>query len=149
MIYFTAHTFNCVCHSIRVMLRVLGMYNFDCILIPRKCPRKTPFQHTVPTASRRALDKYPPKCLFKCRLTWSISLCSLSIFLSSSASMSKSNLLHISGLFFLSSKALIGVIQEYSDDGLLLFSHFLSSKFIRNWKFVGNGWLKTWHSGKW
>ena len=29
MIYFTAHTFNCVCHCIRVMFRVLGMYNFD------------------------------------------------------------------------------------------------------------------------
>ena len=29
MIYhFTAHTINCVCHSIRSMLRVLGMYNF-------------------------------------------------------------------------------------------------------------------------
>ena len=28
MIYFTAHTFNCVCHCIRVMFRVLGMYNF-------------------------------------------------------------------------------------------------------------------------
>ena len=29
MIYFTAHTFNCVCHCIRAMFRVLGMYNFD------------------------------------------------------------------------------------------------------------------------
>ena len=29
MIYFTAHTFNCVCHSIRTMFRVLGMYNFE------------------------------------------------------------------------------------------------------------------------
>ena len=28
MIYFTAHTFNCVCHSIRTMFRVLGVYNF-------------------------------------------------------------------------------------------------------------------------
>ena len=28
MIYFTAHTFNYVCHCIRVMFRVLGMYNF-------------------------------------------------------------------------------------------------------------------------
>ena len=28
MIYFTAHTFICVCHCIRVMFRVLGMYNF-------------------------------------------------------------------------------------------------------------------------
>ena len=28
MIYFTAHTFNCVCHCIKVMFRVLGMYNF-------------------------------------------------------------------------------------------------------------------------
>ena len=26
---FTAHTINCVCHSIRSMFRVLGMYNFD------------------------------------------------------------------------------------------------------------------------
>ena len=25
---FYAHTFNCVCHSIRSMFRVLGMYNF-------------------------------------------------------------------------------------------------------------------------
>ena len=28
MIYFIAHTFKCVCHCIRVMFRVLGMYNF-------------------------------------------------------------------------------------------------------------------------
>ena len=28
MIYFTAHTFKCVCHCIRTMFRVLGMYNF-------------------------------------------------------------------------------------------------------------------------
>ena len=28
MIYFTAHTINCVCHSIRTMFRVLGIYNF-------------------------------------------------------------------------------------------------------------------------
>ena len=25
---FSAHTVNCVCHSIRSMFRVLGMYNF-------------------------------------------------------------------------------------------------------------------------
>ena len=29
MIYFTAHIFNCVCHCIRAMFRVLGMYNFE------------------------------------------------------------------------------------------------------------------------
>ena len=29
MIYFTAHTFKCVCHCRRAMFRVLGMYNFD------------------------------------------------------------------------------------------------------------------------
>ena len=28
MIYFTAHTFTCVCHCRRAMFRVLGMYNF-------------------------------------------------------------------------------------------------------------------------
>ena len=28
MIYFTAHTFKCVCHCRRGMFRVLGMYNF-------------------------------------------------------------------------------------------------------------------------
>ena len=28
MIYFTAHTFKCVCHFRRAMFRVLGMYNF-------------------------------------------------------------------------------------------------------------------------
>ena len=27
--YFTAHTINCVCHCIRSMFRVLGIYNFD------------------------------------------------------------------------------------------------------------------------
>ena len=32
MIYFTAHTFNCVCHCIRVMFRLLGMYNFGEII---------------------------------------------------------------------------------------------------------------------
>ena len=29
MIYFTAHTFKCVCHCRRAMFRVLGIYNFD------------------------------------------------------------------------------------------------------------------------
>ena len=28
MVYFTAHTFKCVCHCIRAMFRVLGVYNF-------------------------------------------------------------------------------------------------------------------------
>ena len=28
MIYFTAHTFKCVCHCRRAMFRVLGVYNF-------------------------------------------------------------------------------------------------------------------------
>ena len=28
MIYFTAHTFKCMCHCRRAMFRVLGMYNF-------------------------------------------------------------------------------------------------------------------------
>ena len=28
MIYFTAHTFKCVCHCIKTMFRVLGVYNF-------------------------------------------------------------------------------------------------------------------------
>ena len=28
MIYFTAHTFDCVSHSIRTIFRVLGVYNF-------------------------------------------------------------------------------------------------------------------------
>ena len=28
MIYFTAHTFKCVCHCRRALFRVLGMYNF-------------------------------------------------------------------------------------------------------------------------
>ena len=28
MIYFTAHTIKCVCHSIRSIFRVLGVYNF-------------------------------------------------------------------------------------------------------------------------
>ena len=28
MIYFTAHTFKCVCHCIRTMFRALGVYNF-------------------------------------------------------------------------------------------------------------------------
>ena len=32
MIYFTAHTFKCVCHCRRAMFRVLGMYNFDRIV---------------------------------------------------------------------------------------------------------------------
>ena len=29
---FSAHTFNCVCHSIRSMFRVLGIYNFGCTI---------------------------------------------------------------------------------------------------------------------
>ena len=28
VIHFTAHTFNCVCHCIKSMFRVLGVYNF-------------------------------------------------------------------------------------------------------------------------
>ena len=32
MIYFTAHTFKFVCHCIRTMFRVLGVYNFDTML---------------------------------------------------------------------------------------------------------------------
>ena len=31
ILHFTAHTINCVCHSIRLMFRVLGIYNFDWI----------------------------------------------------------------------------------------------------------------------
>ena len=34
---FYAHTFNCVCHSIRSMFRVLGIYNFDLGLKPHVC----------------------------------------------------------------------------------------------------------------
>ena len=29
---FSAYTINCVCHSIRSMFRVLGMYNFEYLL---------------------------------------------------------------------------------------------------------------------
>ena len=29
---FSAHTINCVCHSIRSMFRVLGIYNFGCAI---------------------------------------------------------------------------------------------------------------------
>ena len=36
MIYFTAHTFKCVCHCRRAMFRVLGMYNFACIIFKNK-----------------------------------------------------------------------------------------------------------------
>ena len=32
MIYFTAHTFKCVCHCRRAMFRVLGMYDFACTM---------------------------------------------------------------------------------------------------------------------
>ena len=35
MIYFTAHTFKCVCHCRRAMFRVLGMYNFDLTINPK------------------------------------------------------------------------------------------------------------------
>ena len=33
MIYFTAHTFKCVCHCRRAMFIVLGMYNFGFCLV--------------------------------------------------------------------------------------------------------------------
>ena len=40
MIYFTAHTFNCVCHCIKSMFRVLGVYNFAlCMKIEEKRER--------------------------------------------------------------------------------------------------------------
>ena len=32
MIYSTAHTFQCVCHCIRTMFRVLGVYNFGGVI---------------------------------------------------------------------------------------------------------------------
>ena len=35
MIYFTAHTFKCVCQCRRAMFRVLGMYNFA-LMMPKK-----------------------------------------------------------------------------------------------------------------
>ena len=35
MIYFTAHTFKCVCHCRRAMFRVLGMYNFGPYMTPK------------------------------------------------------------------------------------------------------------------
>ena len=46
MIYFTAHTFKCVCHCRRVMFRVLGMYNFATSSSAEKLadqPAKSPF----------------------------------------------------------------------------------------------------------
>ena len=39
MIYFTAHTFKCVCHCIRTMFRVLGVYNFGMYLEHDKIDR--------------------------------------------------------------------------------------------------------------
>ena len=33
---FSAHTYNCVCHSIRSMFRVLGVYNFDPVILSKK-----------------------------------------------------------------------------------------------------------------
>ena len=49
MIYFTAHTFKCVCHCRRVMFRVLGMYNFDVVPKPRsnKTQKHTPLLETL------------------------------------------------------------------------------------------------------
>ena len=42
MIYFTAHTFKCVCHCIRTMFRVLSVYNFaNCINIFHKTEVQT------------------------------------------------------------------------------------------------------------
>ena len=43
MIYFTAHTFKCVCHCRRVMFRVLGMYNFALTLKVRILQSLTTF----------------------------------------------------------------------------------------------------------
>ena len=40
MIYFTAHTFKCVCHCRRAMFRVLGMYNFDGYIKTKNFPPK-------------------------------------------------------------------------------------------------------------
>ena len=44
MIYFTAHTFNCVCHCIRAMFRVLGMYSFAVRQNTRKKPNGLDFR---------------------------------------------------------------------------------------------------------
>ena len=46
---FSAHTINCVCHSIRLMFRVLGIYNFD---------------HDRHSPDKWALLKHPPPASF-------------------------------------------------------------------------------------
>ena len=49
MIYFTAHTFKCVCHCRRAMFRVLGMYNFALVLwFVCTCACAKPFPKIVP-----------------------------------------------------------------------------------------------------
>ena len=39
---FSAHTINCMCHSIRSMFRVLGIYNFDFKPNTSALPNPTP-----------------------------------------------------------------------------------------------------------
>ena len=63
MIYFTAHTFNCVCHCIRAMFRVLGMYNSMTTLLT----------HTVAHSTRPSFmpktNNQPPKKFFSLALS--------------------------------------------------------------------------------
>ena len=57
MIYFTAHTFKCVCHCRRVMFRVLGMYNFETLLKIPKFDKRRAFNKAVGPGKKSKINK--------------------------------------------------------------------------------------------
>ena len=61
MIYFTAHTFKCVCHCRRAMFRVLGMYNFGSLSIPSEndsiyCPMYLDLHFMIKKTLKSSID---------------------------------------------------------------------------------------------
>ena len=60
MIYFTAHTFKCVCHCRRAMFRVLGMYNFGLTLVLSLDPRMLPRAFLFYFSLNLSKPKYVP-----------------------------------------------------------------------------------------
>ena len=59
MIYFTAHTFKCVCHCRRAMFRVLGMYNFELLqsLVPKQTCKFNCYRCRSPSNTRACSHK--------------------------------------------------------------------------------------------
>ena len=69
MIYFTAHTCNCVCHCIKAMFIVLGMYNFGQIW------KNIAAGHFYGLVRCKYLKKFAPRCKTHIHTHWSLAMC--------------------------------------------------------------------------